>query len=173
MSSSSILGILVALVVIVGGAYWWVSANPDAMSGGNTAVNEGASSDAAGGTFPEGSTENDTPDTPINTVPTTATITYDGSKFSPASVTIKKGGTVLWNNETSGKMWVASAQHPTHTVYGGTSRSEHCATSYTGAKPFDQCVGGNNFSFKFDKLGTFNYHDHINASAFGSVTVVE
>ena len=173
MSSSSVLWVLVALVVIVGGAFWWMSANPGAMSGENTTVNVGANSDAAGGTFPEGSTENDTPDTPINTTPTTAIVTYNGGSFSPQQVTIKRGGTVTWRNSSSGNMWVASAQHPTHTVYDGSSRADHCASSYTGPDPFDQCRGGGDYSFTFDKTGTFGYHDHINASAFGSVTVVE
>lgn len=106
-----------------------------------------------------------------NTAPMTATITYNGTSFSPAAVTIKRGGKVTWKNSSSGNMWVASAQHPTHTVYDGTSRTEHCASPT--ATTFDQCQGGGDYSFTFTKAGKWNYHDHINASAFGSVTVVE
>ena len=101
----------------------------------------------------------------------TATITYDGASFSPSSVTIKKGGTVAWNNEGTAEMWIASAQHPNHTAYSDTSRVAHCPD--TSKTAFDQCAGGNNYTFKFDKVGTWNYHDHLNATMFGSVTVVE
>ena len=100
-----------------------------------------------------------------------ATITYNGDSFSPKEVLIRKGGTVTWVNASGGQMWVASAQHPSHTVYSGTSRQEHCPD--TSGTAFDQCAGGNNYTFTFDKVGTWNYHDHLNATAFGSVTVVE
>ena len=100
-----------------------------------------------------------------------ATITYDGTSFSPQTVTIKKGGTVSWNNEGTREMWVASAQHPNHTMYSSTSLAAHCPD--TSKSAFDQCAGGNNYTFTFHKAGTWNYHDHLNVTAFGSVTVVE
>lgn len=101
----------------------------------------------------------------------TAAVTYDGKSFSPGEVTIKKGGTVTWRNASGGRMWVASAQHPAHTVYSGTSRQEHCPDASGTA--FDQCAGGGDYSFTFQKVGTWNYHDHINATVFGKVVVVE
>ncbi len=148
---------IVAVLAIIGGAYWWVSNNQSA-SDTSQMVDQGASS-AAPGT--------------VSDAPMTIEVTYDGSVFTPKDVTIKKGGTVTWKNVSEAKMWVASAQHPSHTVYDGNSRTEHCAADYEGAKPFDQCVGGADYSFTFDKAGKHGYHDHINASAFGSVTVVE
>jgi plastocyanin len=171
----NLLWIIVA-IIIVGGGYWLWSSSQDSATNTNITVDEGAASDAPGasGTVLEGS--GDVTDAGVGgdtAVPNSVEVTYDGSSFSPKDVTVKKGGTVTWKNAGTGKMWVASAQHPTHTVYSGTSRSEHCATSYTGAKPFDQCVGDGDYSFTFDKVGKHGYHDHINASAFGSVTVVE
>src|SRR3989338_2640179 len=142
--------------VLLGGGYllWQSSATPAVVdNGGSTVV-----------------TPTPTP-TPTPSTPMTATVTYDGTSFSPKAVTIKKGGTVAWNNESTGEMWVASAQHPNHTIYSGTSRAAHCPDTWrTG---FDRCGGGNNYTFTFDKVGTWNYHDHLNATAFGSVTVVE
>src|SRR6185436_19055435 len=108
---------------------------------------------------------------PQTTAPTSATITYSGSAFSPSPVTIKKGGTVTFNGPST--MNVASGMHPTHTTYDGTSRTAHCAAGYTGPTPFDQCTPGTSYSFTFDKVGTWGYHDHNNASAFGQVVVVE
>lgn len=103
--------------------------------------------------------------------PMSATITYNGTNFSPAAVVIKQGGTVTWINSSAKDMWVASAAHPSHTVYAGTSLREHCAE---GAAPsFDQCEGGGNYSFTFNKAGTWGYHDHITPSATGRIEVVE
>jgi plastocyanin len=101
----------------------------------------------------------------------TATVHLTSSGFSPKSVTVAKGGTVTFINDTTGNMWVASAQHPTHTVYDGTDRAAHCTAGYTGAKPFDQCANGNTYNFAFNKVGSINYHNHSNSSQFGTVVV--
>src|SRR3989338_871931 len=102
-------------------------------------------------------------------LPNTAAVSYDGVSFTTATVTIKKGGTVTWNG-TSG-MWVASDEHPTHAVYDGTARSEHCPNTTNAA--FDQCARGASYSFTFTKVGEWDYHDHANASAGGFVVVTE
>lgn len=110
------------------------------------------------------------PDTGVVANPTSVTVTYDGANFSPASVTVPVGGTIHWV-DTSGQMWVASNPHPVHTGYDGTDRTTHCAAGYSGAAPFDQCASGSTFSFTFTKAGSFGYHDHLNHSAAGNVTV--
>src|SRR3989344_4062104 len=73
------------------------------------------------------------------------TVIYTDSGYSPATLTIKKGQTVVWNNESSKKMWTASAIHPTHSIYPTTGG---CLGS-----TFDACTGiasGGTWSFKFD-----------------------
>ena len=83
-----------------------------------------------------------------------------GGIFVPKSVTGKKGGTVTWVNKGSTPVWPASAFHPTHQVYPG----------------FDSLKGiqsGESYSFVFDRVGSWKYHDHLNASATGVVEVVE
>lgn len=97
-------------------------------------------------------------------------VTYTADGFSPENVTISVGDTVGWVNETDGRMWVASDNHPSHTVYGGTSRSEHCPNEDNSA--FDQCESGDEYSFTFTQAGEWAYHDHANASE-GGVVVVE
>lgn len=93
-------------------------------------------------------------------------ITLTDAGFSPSTLTIKKGETVVFKNNSSGAMWVASAMHPTHDVYpikGG------CVSSI-----FDQCeakVAGGSWSFKFDIAGTWKYHNHRNSDQFGMVVV--
>ena len=106
-------------------------------------------------------------------VPMSATVTYNGTSFFPSVVTVKKGGTVTFNNQSSGGMWVGSSQHPTHADYDSTTASEHCAVGYTGVKPFDQCASGTSFSFTFTKTGSFKYHNHVNTSTYGTITVVD
>jgi len=154
----------VGLLIIAAGAWWFTSSNPSA---GNEAIIPAQDTTPA-------ATDNGTQvgvDVNVNTAPMTATITYSGSTYSPSEVTIKKGGTVTWKNASGANMWVASAQHPTHTAYSGTSRTEHCPD--TSRTAFDQCVGGGDYSFTFTKAGTWGYHDHLNSSAFGRVIVTE
>lgn len=103
--------------------------------------------------------------------PMNATVTYSASGYSPSSVKVKKGGTVTWVDQGTGKMWTASASHPTHTVYSGTTLQEHCDDATDTS--FDQCENGAQYSFTFTKAGTWRYHNHSQSSHFGSVEVVE
>ena len=113
-----------------------------------------------------------TEETSVSTdAPTTVSVSYDGTQFSPSPVTVKKGGTVTWSAGGEKEMWVASAKPPSHAVYNDTTLQQHCPD--TAGIAFDQCVSGTNYSFTFGKIGTWNYHDHINPSAFGAVIVVE
>jgi plastocyanin len=87
------------------------------------------------------------------------TITAGGT-FSPATLTVKKGTTVTWTNSGSAKVWVASDPHPVHTGYAGLdSRTD------LGA--------GESFSFTFDKVGSWGYHNHLNSTVKGTVVVTE
>jgi len=161
----------VIIVAIAGGAYWWwqnqnTATNGEMMDSGSETTGNDSMQDAIddGAMMEDGVVGG-------SAASQSATISYNGTGFSPNQVTIKKGGTATWTNTGSGDMWVASAQHPTHTVYAGTSLQEHCPGGTADA--FDQCKAGDSYSFTFDKVGTWYFHDHINASAFGSVVVVE
>lgn len=93
-------------------------------------------------------------------------VQYDGQTFSPKILTIKKGDTVVFVNSGKNPMWVASAMHPTHGVYPTTGG---CIGS-----TFDACKGyeaGSSWSFTFDYVGSWGYHDHLNAGAFGKIVV--
>jgi len=100
----------------------------------------------------------------------TTVITHTNSGFSPETVTVEAGETVVWESET-GNMWVASDQHPTHTEYSGTSRTEHCQNGDQTSAAFDQCSTGNSFSFTFEKTGEWSYHNHENSFQGGTVVV--
>jgi plastocyanin len=97
-------------------------------------------------------------------------LTKDG--FSPSELTIKAGQTVTWINKNTEEHWPASAMHPTHKVYPG-SGIEKCGT---GEAIFDACgalAPGESFSFTFNEVGTWSYHDHLNVHApfFGKIIV--
>tara|TARA_Y100001951_G_C11196943_1_gene214853 strand:+ start:283 stop:747 length:465 start_codon:yes stop_codon:yes gene_type:complete len=84
-------------------------------------------------------------------------ITSSGS-FVPETLTISQGDRVTWTNEGSRSVWPASNNHPTHKLYLG----------------FDSLKGlklGGSYSFTFNEVGTWKYHDHLRSSVRGTVIV--
>lgn len=95
-----------------------------------------------------------------------ATVIYTDKGFFPAPVTIRKGETVVFKNNASDSMWVASNPHPTHSGYPTTGG---CVGS-----TFDACKNippGGSWSFTFDISGTWGYHNHLNPSESGTIVV--
>jgi len=93
-------------------------------------------------------------------------VTYTDSGYSPSILKIKKGETVIFKNQSSRAMWTASAVHPTHRVY---PTSGGCLGS-----TFDACAGiqpGNSWSFNFDIVGSWKYHNHLNPGDTGTIVV--
>lgn len=155
MKNSAIVWVVLIIIVVVGGGWYWYSQN------GAGAVPSQTSSNP-----------NDVPNVGTG-VPTTNTVTvlYGPNGFAPSTITINQGDTVTFTNNGGDEMWVASAPHPTHQGYDGTTKDQHCAAGYSGPAPFDQCAAGTTFSFKFDKVGTWAYHNHGNSRDFGTVIV--
>ena len=93
--------------------------------------------------------------------PNQTTVMYDTEGFSPKTITMKKGVTVVFINKTGKRVSVASDEHPTHLLY----------------PEFDQyktdARGKDEFRFTFEKVGTWKYHDHLNATMGGTVVVTE
>lgn len=93
-------------------------------------------------------------------------VVYTDAGFSPKTLTIKKGTTVSFKNESSHKMHVASDPHPKHDAYptkGG------CVGS-----TFDICTAispSQSWSFTFDAIGTWSYHNDVNPSEDGTIIV--
>ena len=161
LMNEKIIGIIAVVVVIAGGWYLFSKAPVSAPQ---------ASVPTPTPTETQSSVTSTTP----TTTPATSkvTITYTDQGFSPKSVTVSLGTTVTFVNQSSQSMWVASAMHPTHTGYSGTSMNQHCPDTNNSA--FDECTAvesSGSFSFVFNKEGTWKYHDHVSPSAFGSVTV--
>ncbi|KKT43481.1 MAG: Plastocyanin [Candidatus Wolfebacteria bacterium GW2011_GWE2_44_13] len=89
-----------------------------------------------------------------------STVTYTATGFSPAPLTVKIGETVMFKNESVNPMWVASAPHPAHTDY----------PEFDAMKAI---MPGESYSFTFNKIGTWKYHNHMNATQYGSIMVTE
>ena len=162
MNTNVVIGIVVVLALIVVGFF---------LFGGNFAggiISPGAEGPSSEVPVPGSNTPEMVViprDTPIEPA---ATITYAASGFSPNPVTIKKGETVTWKNESGREMWVASAMHPTHAVYPEKTDSDCLGSA------LDACVGipnGDSWSFTFNTAGEWGYHDHLRSSNFGKVIV--
>ena len=85
---------------------------------------------------------------------------------------INKGDIVLFLNEGSSKSWPASDVHPTHTVYPNSGISK-CGT-VEEENIFDACKGlanGESYSFTFNEIGTWTYHDHLKPYVGGTIVV--
>jgi plastocyanin len=99
--------------------------------------------------------------TPITTPAKTSakvTVTYTDSGFLPSTVTINAGMTVIFQNNSSNPVWVASNPHPTHTDYPG----------FDALRPYQP---GESYAFTFFNKGTWGYHNHRNPSEGGTVVV--
>jgi plastocyanin len=89
-----------------------------------------------------------------------AAVEITNTGFSLQTVAVTKGGTVTWTNRGTSAAWVASAVHPTHQLYLG----------------FDELQGmapGESWSFTFNNVGSWKYHNHLSPLQIGTVNVVE
>ncbi len=101
-------------------------------------------------------------------------ITITASGYEPSSLTVKKGSTVTWTNTTGTPNWPATAMHPTHERYPGSSITK-CGSTLQ-AEIFDACknlANRESYSFEFNEAGEWAYHDHVGVKMFGKIIVVE
>ena len=158
---------LILVLVILGGGYFLFIGNTEVPLEENTQVNNEPINNS--NNLPQGD-ENLNEEDPVTTK--SYEIVYTDNGYAPSEITIKAGDTVTFKNESSRNVWTASAMHPSHTVYAGTSLQQHCSQEINEA--FDECKDsktGESWSFTFKKTGTWGYHNHSFASHFGKVIV--
>lgn len=85
-------------------------------------------------------------------------VTYTAQGFKPATTTVVEGQTVEFINKSNNYFWPASNDHPSHKVY----------SDFDSNKPV---IPGQTYSFTFEKIGTWNYHNHLNPTQVGAVIV--
>jgi len=86
-----------------------------------------------------------------------ANIILTNAEFMPKDVTIKAGSTVMWINKSGATADIKSDSHPTHLLY-----------------PFlnlGQFASGTTLQVVFEKVGKYSYHNELNLSEIGTVTV--
>lgn len=101
-------------------------------------------------------------------------VTITDSGYVPQKATIKQGDSVRWVNVSSAGNWPASARHPTHEVYPGSSITK-CNTAEE-SRIFDACKAiksGESYSFTFNEKGTWGYHNHLTGVTTTGQVVVE
>ena len=92
--------------------------------------------------------------------PSPITINFTDRGFNPETLTIKVGTAVTFINSSNKAFWPASDDHPTHSIY----------------KEFDAktpIAPGNIYTFTFDKVGSWNFHDHLSPNRGGTIIVNE
>lgn len=87
-------------------------------------------------------------------------VVYDGESFAPASLSVRAGDIVFFENQSSAAFRPASDPHPSHAAYPGFDAGKEIAA-------------GQRFEFKFTKAGSWGYHNHLNPSAKGTITVMQ
>lgn len=90
----------------------------------------------------------------------------------PAQVEISRGQTVIFHNRSGRPVWPASNIHPTHRIYPDSDVTL-CGTARAG-RMFDACaavVPGESYSFRFDHIGIWYWHDHLSPLVTGTVYV--
>lgn len=87
-----------------------------------------------------------------------ATITYDGTNFSPDTVTINAGETVkVTNSSSNAELSFNSDPHPTHT--------NNPDLNVGSVEP------GQSKTFSTSKTGTWGFHNHFDPSQHGNLVV--
>lgn len=97
-------------------------------------------------------------------------IRYSDGGFSPNSLTINKGDVAEFINDSANKTWPASDVHPSHAMYPGSSIRK-CDTD---EQTFDACKGLDTreaWSFKFNEIGRWRYHNHLRPGDSGVIMV--
>jgi len=86
-----------------------------------------------------------------------STITYDGSSFAVSNEKVASGSTVKVVNNSQKELDFDSDPHPTHTGNGELNE---------GA-----IAPGASKTFVLTKKGTWGFHNHLNSSQHGTITV--
>ncbi len=87
-------------------------------------------------------------------------IALTNAGFQPESLEINSGDSVRFTTTLSSPFWPASDPHPIHILYSGFD-------------PKRQIESDASWSFKFEKSGLWQYHDHLEANFRGTIVVRE
>lgn len=140
-----IIFVLAALAVAV-----YILTQPSGQTGSDQQESTSTEKPAANSPAPDTSTE--PPSEPV-------VIRFTSGGFTPNVLSVKKGSVVTVVNDSSTNVQFSSDEHPTHQDNTGMNL---------------QVLGpGESASFTADKAGVWGFHDHIDDSKTGTLTVTE
>ncbi len=87
-------------------------------------------------------------------------IVLNADGFKPAEITIQKGDSVVFTSTKGIEFWPASDLHPSHTIYPEFD-------------PREPVPASSPWTFKFDQVGSWRFHDHLFSSERGVVNVLD
>lgn len=149
MNQKVIITIAVVLIVLGGGAVFFLSQNQSQ----DTESTQPTSSPSSQGD------SSSSPDTPVSSDATSGiTIVFTDNGFDKASYTVKAGSTVTIKNESNNSVQFSSDDHPTHLENSELN--------------MDEIAPGQSGSFTPTIKGRHGFHDHNN-DHFGGTLVVE
>lgn len=90
--------------------------------------------------------------------PAQVSITSDG--FIPATISVKVGQAVTWTNTDSAPHIVASDPYPNDNALAGFDSKQ-------------DLYKNDHYSFVFNKVGTYTYHDDLNPYTFEGTVIVK
>jgi plastocyanin len=89
---------------------------------------------------------------PASTAPVMHPATIESFAFTPRTITIKKGDTIVWTNKDD---------------------ASHTITSDTSGPVSKTLRGGDTYAYTFTEVGTFPYHCSFHPAMTGTVIVTE
>jgi len=150
--NKTVIWIIILALVIVGGFWWWSVNQDDSLDLTET------EEETVEEEMPIPGEETDEMMAEEEVMVKEVTINYTQEGFQPSSVSVSGGTKVTFVNQSSGLFWLASDPHPTH----------------TNLPSFDSKKGvvvGESYSFTFESSGDWGFHNHLNPSHTGKVTV--
>ena len=171
MNTNTLIAIIAVIVIAGGGLFLLTRDGSDTLPPENTNTEENGNVNNSTSTPPSSTNTNTNTGSSNNNEQTSSTetvITYTASGYSPKTVTINVGDSVRFVNNSDSGMWTASAVHPTHSVYPVKDDADCLGSS------FDACEAtapGESWTYTFTEAGDWGFHNHVNASHTGTVTV--
>jgi len=150
-STGKIITAIIIVAVIAGGAFLLTNKKSDEKTTEDTSGS--SSQNQNSGT--SGSTDNGTSSNDGQTAD--VTITYDGSSFNLSATTIKSGGTVKVVNDSDEDLDFDSNPHPVHTDNPELNAGD--------------IAPGDSKTFVLKTKGAWGFHNHLNSSQKGELTV--
>ncbi len=106
----------------------------------------------------ESSQQNPSVSSPAQDLAPSVTVDFTRNGFVPERVTIRQGQIVRFTTTAGKPFWPASDIHPTHQIYPEFDPKRPI--------PFQE-----SWSFRFDKIGAWRFHNHLDASFTGTIVV--